>query len=207
MTTKTMSEPGAIMEPKSNLVSYTRMADGTREDYELLRDLATPFRSALADRLLLYLETLHEGFPGDQVDRYEHSLQTATRACRGSADEETVVAALLHDIGDQLAPSNHAELSAAVLRPYVSPTTYWLVLHHGIFQGYYYFHHIGKDRYQREQYRGHPAFEKTIRFCDEWDQESFDPHYDTMPLDAFVPMLRRVFARQPWGSHTLISVA
>ena len=189
-----------LREP--NVVSYTRMADGTREDYELLRDLAAPFRATLVDRILLYMDTLHEGFPGERVDRYEHSLQTATRALRDGADDETIVAALLHDIGDQLAPSNHAQFAASVLRPYVRPVTYWLVQHHGIFQGYFYFHHIGKDRFEREKYRNHPAFERTIEFCDRWDQESFDPDYDTMPLDTFVPMLRRIFAREPWGAHT-----
>src|SRR5262245_40077169 len=116
----------------ANRVSYTRMADGTREDYQLLRELSMPYRAALADRLLLYMDTLHEGFPGEQVDRYEHSLQTATRALRAGADEETIVAAVLHDIGDQLAPSNHSEFAASVLRPYVTPATYWMVLHHGI---------------------------------------------------------------------------
>jgi predicted HD phosphohydrolase len=202
-----MSEANTSVPRQPSVVSYTRMADGTREDYELLRDLARPFRASLVDRILLYMETLHEGFPGEQVDRYEHSLQTATRACRHGADEETVVAAVLHDIGDQLAPSNHAEFAAAVLRPYVSPATHWMVQHHGIFQGYFYFHHIGKDRFEREQYRGHPAFQRTVEFCDRWDQESFDPDYDTMPLDAFVPMLHRIFAREPWGAHTKVTGA
>jgi predicted HD phosphohydrolase len=197
-----MSDAKVTMQRQPSVASYTRMADGTREDYELLRDLAAPFRAALVDRILLYMDTLHEGFPGEQVDRYEHSLQTATRALRHGADEETVVAALLHDIGDQLAPSNHAEFAASLLRPYVSPITHWMVQHHGIFQGYFYFHHIGKNRFEREQYHGHPAFERTVEFCDRWDQESFDPNYDTMPLDAFVPMLRRIFGREPWGAHT-----
>lgn len=202
-----MSEANTSVPRQASVVSYTRMADGTREDYELLRDLARPFRATLVDRILLYMDTLHEGFPGEQVDRYEHSLQTATRAFRHGADEETVVAAVLHDIGDQLAPSNHADFAAAVLQPFVSPATHWMVQHHGIFQGYFYFHHIGKDRFEREQYRGHPAFERTVEFCDRWDQESFDPDYDTMPLDAFVPMLRRIFAREPWGAHTKVTGA
>ena len=202
-----MSEANTSVPRQPSVVSYTRMADGTREDYEILRDLARPFRATLVDRILLYMDTLHEGFPGEQVDRYEHSLQTATRAFRHGADEETVVAAVLHDIGDQLAPSNHADFAAAVLRPFVSPATHWMVQHHGIFQGYFYFHHIGKDRFEREQYRGHPYFERTVEFCDRWDQESFDPDYDTMPLDAFVPMLRRIFAREPWGAHTKVTAA
>jgi predicted HD phosphohydrolase len=184
-------------------VRYTEMDKGTKEEYTLLRHLAQPFRSRLADRLLLHMQLLHESFPGEQVDRYVHSLQTATRGHRDGADEETVVAAVLHDIGDMLAPDNHGELAAAVLGPYVSSATAWVVAKHGIFQGYYYFHHFEMNRNQREEFRSHPAYEKAIRFS-EWDQASFDPNYETLPIEAFEPMVRRIFAREPWGSHTKI---
>ncbi len=182
-------------------VSYIRMEDGTAEDYALVAELAKPFIAGTADRVLAYFPQLHHSYEGDQVDRYEHSLQTATRAFRDGADEETVIAALLHDIGDMLAPENHSDFAAALLQPYVSRTTHWIVKHHGIFQGYYYFHHYGKDRNAREQFRGHPAFEKTIEFCSKWDQMAFDPSYDTMPLSAFEPIVRRVFARAPWSAE------
>ena len=145
-------------------VTYIEMDKGSKEEYTLLRDLAQPFKSRLADRILAHMQLLHDSFPGEQVDRYVHSLQTATRAHRHGADEETVVAALLHDIGDMLAQDNHGELAAAVLRPYVSSATAWVVAKHGIFQGYYYFHHFGMNRNQREEFRGHPAYEKAIRF-------------------------------------------
>jgi len=182
-------------------VSYIRMEDGTAEDYALVAELAKPFIVGTADRVLGYLPQLRFSYEGDQVDRYEHSLQTATRAFRGGADEETVTAALLHDIGDMLAPENHSDFAAALLQPYVSRTTHWIVKHHGIFQGYYYFHHYGKDRNAREQFRGHPAFEKTIEFCSKWDQMAFDPGYDTMPVSAFEPIVRRVFARPAWSAE------
>jgi len=182
-------------------VSYIRMEDGTAEDYALVAELAKPFIVGTADRVLGYLPQLRFSYEGDQVDRYEHSLQTATRAFRGGADEETVTAALLHDIGDMLAPENHSDFAAALLQPYVSRTTHWIVKHHGIFQGYYYFHHYGKDQNAREQFRGHPAFEKTIEFCSKWDQMAFDPRYDTMPLAAFEPIVRRVFARPAWSAE------
>jgi len=110
-----------------------------------------------------------------------------------------VVCALLHDIGDLLAPENHSELAASILRPYVSDDNYWLVKHHGIFQGYYFFHHIGLDRDERERYRGHPMFEKTALFCQNYDQNSFDPTYDTAPIQAFEPMVRRLFDKPPFG--------
>ncbi|MFI4988254.1 MAG: HD domain-containing protein [Alphaproteobacteria bacterium] len=180
-------------------VAFTRMADGTREEYEMLaRKFETCYR-ALPDNVLAMLKHLGGDKLGYQVDRLEHSLQTATRAFRDGADEETVTMALLHDIGDSLAPENHAELAAAVLRPYVSEANLWVVQHHGIFQGYYYFHHIGADRNARDKYRGHPHFQRCADFCARWDQVSFDPAYDAMPLAAFEPMVRRLFARKPFA--------
>jgi len=152
--------------------------------------------------VLSQLVGLKESYPGNLIDRHQHSLQTATRALRDDAEEELVVAALLHDIGDLLAPTNHAALAANILRPYVSPKTHWIVEHHGIFQGYYFWHHIGRDRNAREQFRDHPYFDVTAAFCHNWDQESFDPDYDTLPLTSFEPLVRRIFAREPWGDHT-----
>ena len=139
---------------------------------------------------------------GHPVDRFEHSLQTATRAHRDGADEEMIVCALLHDIGDSLAPYNHGPLAAEVLRPYVSEQNAWLVRHHEIFQGYFFFHHIGRDRHERERFRGHPAFQITADFCEKWDQAAFDPNYDTMPLSAFeadgpAAVRARAAVRQP----------
>ncbi len=188
---------------KSRKVSYRRMKDGTKDDYTLITENTEAFKLHTAERLLRYVDTLLEGIPGDQVDCREHSLQTASRAFRDDADEETVVAALLHDIGVAFAPDSHDRLAAEVLRPYVGWETCWLVQHHGIFQGYYYFHHVGKDREAREKYRGHPAFEKTAAFCEKWDQAAFDPDYDTMPLTAFEPMVQRIFAREPWAERTM----
>ncbi len=188
---------------RSRKVSYRRMKDGTKEDYTLMAENAEAFKLHTADRLLTYVDTLLEGIPGDQVDCREHSLQTASRAFRDEADEETVVAALLHDIGVAFAPDSHDRLAAEILRPYVGWETFWMVQHHGIFQGYYYFHHVGKDREASEKYRGHPAFEKTVDFCEKWDQAAFDPDYDTMPLTAFEPMVQRIFARDPWAARTV----
>lgn len=177
------------------------MDRGDVADYALLDELAKPYIAATGQRVLAYLEGLAEGLLGYRIDRYQHSLQTATRALRAGECEEVVVAALLHDIGDALAPENHAELGAAVLRPYVAKHTHWMVLRHGVFQGYYYFDKVGADVNERERYRGHPAFDATVRFCADYDQRSFDPHYDTLPIDAFEPLVMRVFERKPWGVH------
>jgi len=180
-------------------VSFTRMDQGTREDYLLLDSRWREHHGAapLTEATLAHLKLLSGPKLGYPIDRYQHSLQSATRALRDGADEETVVCALLHDIGDTLAPDNHSELAAAVLRPYVSERNYWVIKHHGIFQGYYYWHHLGGDRDARERYHVHPHFEACADFCERWDQVSFDPDYDTLPLDAFEPMVQRLFTRPP----------
>ena len=181
------------------VVSFTNMAAGTRADYQPLERLETQFAAQTADRILEHLRALAGSLAGYQVDRLEHSLQTATRAHRDGADEEMVVAALLHDIGDLLSPHNHSELAAAVLRPYVSERTYWIVRQHGLFQSYYYAHHFGGDRHARDRYRQHPWYQAAVDFCHRWDQPSFDPDYPSLPLAHFEPMLRRILARAPFS--------
>ena len=181
-------------------VSFTSMAAGTREDYELLERLEAQFASSTADRVLEQLKGLAGSLAGYKVDRLEHSLQSATRAYRDGAEEEMVVAALLHDIGDLLAPHNHSEMAAAVLKPYVSERTYWVVRQHGLFQSYYYAHHTGGDRNARDRYIDHPWYQDAVDFCHRWDQSSFDPEYDSLPLEFFEPMVRRVFAREPFSA-------
>ena len=180
-------------------VSFTRMEDGTREDYELLERLEAEFAGGTADRVLEQLRSLAGSLGGYRIDRLEHSLQAATRAYRDGADEETVVAVLLHDIGDLLSPYNHSELAAATLRPYVSERTYWIVRQHGLFQSYYYAHHLGGDRNARDKYVGHPWYQDAVDFCHRWDQASFDPEYEWLPLEFFEPMVRRIFAREPFS--------
>ena len=186
------------MAETSETVAFTTMAEGTREDYALLERLEASFAEGTADRVLAQLRGLAGSLSGYKVDRLEHSLQSASRAYRDEADEEMVVAALLHDIGDLLSPFNHSELAAAVLRPYVSERTYWIVRHHGLFQSYYYAHHTGGDRNAREAYRDHPWYQDTVDFCHNWDQASCDPDYETLPLEFFEPMVRRIFSREPF---------
>ena len=189
-----------ISQAAAPTVSFTSMAAGTREDYELLDRLEAQFASGTADRVLEQLRGLAGSLAGYKVDRLEHSLQAATRAYRDGADEEIVMAALLHDIGDLLAPHNHSEVAAAVLRPYVSERTYWVVRHHGLFQSYYYAHHMGGDRNARDRYIDHPWYQDAVDFCHRWDQSSFDPEYESLPLEFFEPMVRRMFAREPFSA-------
>ncbi len=182
------------MEGDLDTVRFTRMEDGTPEDYELLDRLEQPYLEALPDRILAAVEALKESFSGYQVSRYEHSLQSATRAERDGRDEEYVVAALVHDIGDELAPHTHGEMMGAVLRPFVRPEVCWIVRHHGLFQSYYYAHHTGGDRDARERYRDHEWFDACAEFCARYDQNCFDPAYESLPIEHFEPMVRRVFA-------------
>ncbi len=174
---------------------FKAMKDGTQEDWMKIAAAATHFNRDLPARVLAHLKMLEGDCGGFAVDRLEHSLQAATLAHRDGMDEEYVVCALLHDMGDILASFNHAELGAAVLKPFVSEENHWMMEHHAIFQGYYFFHYLGLDRDMREQFRGHPSFERTAMFCARHDQNAFDPNYNTMPLSAFEPMVQRVMAR------------
>jgi predicted HD phosphohydrolase len=180
---------------EARVVSFRRMEDGTREDYELLERGEREYVRALPDRVLDALRKLDQSLPGYPVTRLGHSLQTATRALKDGADEELVVAALIHDVGDELAPYNHAEIAAGIIRPYVRPEVTWIVEQHGLFQTYYYAHHSGGDRHGREKFRGHRWYQACKDFCANWDQCSFDPEYPSQPLSAFEPLLREIFSR------------
>jgi len=171
---------------------FHAMTEGTAEDWQAIMRAAAHDRGRHVDRILDQLMLLKDDHGGFAVDRLEHSLQTATRAHQDGRDEEYVVCALLHDIGDILLPASHAEMGAAILKPYVTEANHWMLDKHGVFQGYYFFHHLGLDRDLRDQYRGHPHFEHCAQFCHRYDQNSFDPAYVSMPLEAFVPMMRRV---------------
>ena len=175
-------------------VRFTRMADGTREDYELLDRYAQQHDGILTERVLAALRALEDSFGGYKVTRLEHSLQAASRAHRDGRSEEYVVATLLHDIGDELAPYTHGEMASAVLRPFVPEECWWIVKHHGVFQLYYYAHHQGGDRNASDRFRDNPYFDACAEFCELYDQSSFDPAYDSFPLEFFEPMVRRVFA-------------
>jgi predicted HD phosphohydrolase len=179
--------------------SFRAMSEGTVEDWRAKASADRGFDEAYGDRLVAALKDLGRDPGGFAVDRLTHSLQTATRAMRDGRDEEYVVCALMHDIGDLMGPNNHAEVSAVIMKPFVSEANHWMIDKHGIFQGYYFFHLIGLDRDMREQFRGHPHFEYTAQFCHLYDQSSFDPDYDTAPLEVFEPMLRRLIA-EPKGT-------
>ena len=174
--------------------TFRSMDEGTPQDWAVIADHFVSYTQGLADRVLTHLKLLEGDFGGFPVDRLQHSLQTATRAHRGGEDEDYVVMALLHDIGDTLGTYNHPDIAAAILKPFVDDRLHWIAEKHGIFQGYYFFHYVGLDRDMREAFRGHPHFADAARFCELYDQSAFDPAYDSAPLDFFEPMMRRVFA-------------
>ncbi len=174
-------------------VSFTSMADGTAADYALLAKMEHEYVKALPDRLIKAVKELDDSLAGYQVTRYVHSLQSATRAYRDGKDEEYIVAALLHDIGDVLAPHTHSEMVAAILMPYVRPEIVWIVKHHGMFQMHYYAHHYGEDPNVRDRHKDHPWYDACAEFCEKYDQNCFDPNYDALPIEFFEPMVRRVF--------------
>ena len=180
-------------------VSFTEMKKGTKEEYLLLDEYEQNYIEGTADRILKFMKGLTSTLEGYKISRLEHSLQTATRAFRDKADEEMVVATLLHDIGDELAPLNHSEYAASVLKPYVSEKTHWIIEKHGEFQMYYYAHHLGKNKNQRDKYKDHPYYKYAVDFCEKWDQTSFDPDYKSMTLEEFAPMVKKIFSRKPYS--------
>ncbi len=177
------------------------MKHGSKEDYELLEKYEHNFERETADRLLKYLASQTTTLEGYQITRLEHSLQAATRAYRNNESEEMVVATLLHDIGDELAPMNHSQYAASIIRPYVSEKTYWIINHHGLFQTFYSAHHLGGDRNARDKFKDHKYYQATVDFCEKYDQSSFDPDYKSMTLKEFEPMVKRIFSRKPFYHH------
>ena len=189
---------------EDRLVAFTRMKDGTREEYLMLHELEKPFHAGTADRLLREMARQgEETLAGYRLSRLEHGLQAATRARRDGADIDWVVAALLHDIGDGLAPQNHDRFAAEILRPFVREEVTWVVEHHGIFQMHYYAHHYGWDRELREKYADSPYYRACVDFCERWDQSSFDPDYPIDRLESFADAVREVFARKAWDEAVI----
>ncbi len=182
-------------EVKPERASFYRMTEGTQEDWMKIVGHAVEYNRKLPERVIAHMLLLENDFGGYAVDRLEHCLQTATRAQRDGRDEEYVVCALIHDIGDTLGPFNHSDVAAAILKPFVSEQNLFMVDKHAIFQGYYFFEHLGLDKNLRERFRDHEWFEYTAEFCEKYDQCSFDPDYESLPLEAFIPALERVLSR------------
>ncbi len=177
-----------------NRASFTAMEVGTQQDWDIIGASSREFNKGLAGRVIEHLKLLDGDFGGFSVDRLEHSVQTATRAYRDGRDEEYIVCALLHDIGDTLGSFNHPDIAAAILKPFVSDANLWMVEKHGMFQGYYFFEYLGLNRNMREQFKEHEFYGHCEEFCRKYDQTAFDPDYKSEPLEFFVPMVEKLFA-------------
>jgi predicted HD phosphohydrolase len=177
--------------------SFKSFEESTKDDWAIILPQIAVTQSLVPDRILEQLGHLRSDHGGFPVDRLEHSLQTATRAERDGRDVEYVLCALIHDIGDTLTPYNHPAIAAAIVKPFVSPANHWMVEHHGIFQGYYFWHYIGGDKNAREAHRGSEFFDYTEEFCAKYDQVAFDSDYVSEPLEHFEPMIRSVFGVVP----------
>ena len=185
-------------------VSFTQMKDGTRDEYLLLQKLEARHHTGTADRVLREMRfQADETIPGYRITRLEHALQSATRAYREGAGTDWVVATLLHDIGDGLAPQNHDRFAAEILRPFVRDEVAWTIERHGAFQMVYYAHHYGWDQYERDKHRDSPYYQTCVDFCERWDQSSFDPDYNSEPLEFFEPLVREVFARKAYDEAVI----
>lgn len=182
-----------IVEPRA---TFADMKESTAEDWAIIASQRPHLVRDLPHQLLKHMRLMDGDFGGFPVDRLQHSLLTATLAQQDGRDEEYVVCALLHDIGDTLSPLNHPAIGAAIVKPFVSEANHWMVEHHGIFQGYYFFDYVGRDYTIRDDFRGHPFFAHTLEFCEKYDSLAFNPKLEYLPLDAFVPMIQRVFAQQ-----------
>jgi predicted HD phosphohydrolase len=179
----------------SDRMHFRRMDQGTDDDFAVLAEVHARNVAALPDVLMGMLTDL-EGDAAYPVDRGEPRLQAATRARRDGRDEEYVVCALLHDIGESLGPFNHGDVVAAVLRPFVSEANWWMLAHHPVFQVYFYGQHLGIDPNERDEYRDSPHFERTAEFCATYDEVSFDPDYASEPMATFAPVVRRVLHKE-----------
>src|SRR5687768_10308328 len=179
--------------------TFTRMDESTQEQWAVIGAETMQNQGRVADSVLEMLRSLSDITDGFAVDQLTHCLQTATRAERAGADDEVVVASLCHDVGKAVSVFNHPAIAAEILRPYVRPDVYWMILVHQDFQGRHYYEHFGGDKNAREQYRGHDAFALAEQFADEWDQTAFDPDYDTLPLDHFEDRVREVFGQPKYS--------
>ncbi|MFT4563553.1 MAG: putative HD phosphohydrolase, partial [Gammaproteobacteria bacterium] len=187
-------------KPIATQPQFTALSDGTKEDWDRIIAEQRKFVADLPKRILSHLSLLGGDYGGFPVDRLQHSLQTAELAAAGGEDEEYVVCALLHDIGDTLGSTNHPDVAAAIIEPFVSPAHHWMVKHHGIFQGYNFFHHIGLDRNMRDGYRDSDHYDLTESFIAKYDNPAFDFSKPKLELALFAPMVRRVFAAPQRGS-------
>merc|ERR1711862_138494 len=181
--------------------SFTKLSDATAENSEeYTRQFTESVQpEKLTRRMFEMLESLKDVEPQEPLDLYRHNLQSAARAFRAGEDTETVVCALFHDVGELLSPACHGEIAASILRPFISEKNYWILQHHEIFQTYYYGPAWNVDPNLRDRFSSSPFFDDCIKFCQDYDQMSFDPYYDSMDIKEFYPLVLEIFSRTPYS--------
>ena len=182
----------------NNTVTFTAMKDGTVEDYQIIQENDHVTAQELPERIMNHLREMALDDGAYQISRLDHVLQCATRAFRDSADDDWIVASLLHDLGDVLAPYSHGQVASEIIRPFVKKEVAWVVRNHGVFQMFYNKSLSPEERNRRDQFKHHPYYQLAVDFCENWDQCSFDPGYPCEELRFFEPVLRRVFSRDPF---------
>lgn len=175
--------------------NFKKMSDSSADDWQHIMGEQKQFMGGLADRILSHMNLLNGDYGGFPIDRLQHCLQTAELAAEAGEDTQYVVCALLHDIGDTLGSTNHADVSAAILQPFISEENHWMVKNHAVVQGYNFFHYLGLDRNMREKFSDHPHYERTLRFVDLYDDLAFDDSKNKLELSLFEPLVREVFAK------------
>ena len=172
--------------------TFRSFEESTAEDWAIIVPQLAITQGMVADRVIGLMADLRQDYGGFPVDRLEHSLQTATRAERDGRDNEYVLCALLHDIGDTLSPYNHPAIAASIVKPFVSEANHFMVLNHGEFQGYYFWQYLGMDHNARDQFADSPHYDHTEEFCAKYDQTAFDPDYTSNSLEYYEPLIREL---------------
>jgi predicted HD phosphohydrolase len=144
-----------------------------------------------AEQVLAMLVSLDDVSDGGPISELDHALQVASRAEQDGADEDVILAALLHDVGKVFGDAGHGPVSAEVLAPHVRPDVVAVVRHHGAFTARHWGEVAPGEADPRDEFANEPWFALACRFVDEWDMRSFDPDFDTPPLAHFEPLVRR----------------
>ena len=187
------------MSSPARTVSFTQMKNGTKDDYALLQELEKPYLAKTAERILdelrrqgdHHLKAIRSRALNMACNR-PHGQKPKVPTLTGSSARSCTMWAtdLPHKTMTAFQPKSSGRLCAGRC------PGWWT--HHGIFQMLYYAHHYGWDNNARDRFKDHPCFETCATFCERWDQASFDPDYQSEPLDHFEPMLREVFARKAY---------
>jgi len=193
-----------LARPDWRHVEKVALEDFLPADWELLEQQRRVYLAEHQAAQVLRLLTASRDDPtfGYMVNNYRHCLQSATMVLRDGRDEEDVVVALLHDVGFITCPLMHGDFAATLLGAYISDRNLWMLQHHATFQNLHSPHMPGVKQHERDLWKGHPHFDWTAEFVALYDQAASDPDYRCEPLETFVPMVQRIFARKPVDRRT-----